>query len=80
MNQSIVKAITCIKYIISTLAYAIFKKNSSGKFNKRNYRETNLKGIVRQNIMYYQSILEHVDEEVVNSDKFGKTCAIMKLV
>ena len=31
--------ITCINDIISTLAYAIFKENSSCKFNKRNYRK-----------------------------------------
>ena len=48
----------------SIIVYAICKENSYCKFIELKYGQVNLKAIVKQNIMYYDIVLGHVDPKI----------------
>ena len=48
-------------FIISVIAYAIFKDNSKCKFNMLDYNNVNILSSVKDNLIYYRYILEKLD-------------------
>ena len=58
--------ISFINYVITIVAYAIFKENSYCKFNSSSYKESNLLLCVKQNIQYYTILLKEVDPHIGN--------------
>ena len=68
------KQITCLNYLTSIVIYAIFKVNSRCKFDKKSYRNVNLKDIVKQNIMYYTYILQQCNVNIEIRKLFVKIC------
>ena len=59
--------ICAINYIITIIAYAIFKQNSISKFENTDYRKINMLSKVKCEIRWYTSLLGNVDRKVVNN-------------
>ena len=53
------KKLFSINFVISVIAYAIFKENSYCKFNDKVYANVKLKQRFKENMIYYKNIVEY---------------------
>ena len=65
-------------YIITIIAYAIFKENSHCKFEKKDYRMCNILAKIKSDIEWYDKILEKVDRKVHCCETFRYFCNQLK--
>ena len=53
-------------HIIAIISYSIFRTNTICKFNNENYAHKNIEQIVKGNLIYYKSIIDKTDCEMLN--------------
>ena len=53
-----------LNYVFAIVIYAIFKENSYCKWNNKDYQRLPVKLRIKENLVYYRSILKHIDQNV----------------
>ena len=66
------KNISLFNYVISIIAYSIFKLNSVCKFNNKDYCNVNIKNNIKQNISMYLVCVTDVDKRTEDNIFFRK--------
>ena len=64
--------IEMINYIITIICYAIFKESCYCKYNSIEYKNSDLKICIKQNLIYYKKILQHVNPNMCKFIVFDK--------
>ena len=65
-SYDISRKICGLNYILIIIAYAIFKENSRCKFDMKSYKDSNLSNIVKENLKYYDMLLQHKGDKCIN--------------
>ena len=76
-KYSISTKISCYNFIITVIAYSIFKENSRSKFDSLDYAKLNIKKRVRENIVYYRHIMEKLGNELTKCVQLEKLIECM---
>ena len=66
--------IVCYNYIVSIIAYSIFKINSKSKFESLNYKKIDIYQMVRNGFMYYDHMLKSINCEITKCAIYKKIC------
>ena len=64
-SSNITENICSLNYVIGIIVYSIFNVNSKSKFEKKCYKNLNMKHIVKEKVIYYNVMLNHVDKKLL---------------
>ena len=66
--------ISVVNYIVSIIAYVIFKQNSICKFESLDYKAMNILARVKCEIKWYTDLLCKIDERIVGNLFYNNVC------